>query len=78
MTGMSALISASRRKWTLMLARRRGSGTALTSGVSRHWGREPQQPLDTCMGGHLTVPNEQNTQQSPRFGRNNLRQLVHS
>jgi hypothetical protein len=38
----------------------------------------PQQPDDSWIGGHLTEPYEQKTQQSPGFGRNNMRQLVHS
>ena len=31
-----------------------------------------------CIGGHLRDPNEQNTQQSPAFGRNTVLQLSHS
>ena len=38
----------------------------------------PQQPCSCCPGGHLTEPNEQNTQQSPGWGRNNVLQFVHS
>lgn len=38
----------------------------------------PQQPESPCTGGHLTDPNEQKTQQSPRFGRSSTRQFVHS
>ena len=30
------------------------------------------------IGGHFSEPNEQNTQQSPELGRNNVLQLVHS
>jgi hypothetical protein len=30
------------------------------------------------IGGHLTVPYEQNTQQSPAFGRSKAAQLRHS
>jgi hypothetical protein len=30
------------------------------------------------MGGHLTEPYEQKTQQSPGFGRSNVRQRAHS
>lgn len=36
-----------------------------------------QQPCP-CIGGHLTDPKEQNTQQSPGFGRNIALQLEHS
>jgi hypothetical protein len=38
----------------------------------------PQQPRSCWIGGHFTEPNEQNTQQSPGFGRNNAWQLLHS
>jgi hypothetical protein len=31
-----------------------------------------------CTGGHFTEPNEQNTQQSPGFGRNVTLQAEHS
>ena len=31
-----------------------------------------------CIGGHLTDPNEQKTQQSPLFGFRTARQFVHS
>ena len=37
-----------------------------------------EQPRCICMGGHLTEPYEQNTQQSPAFGRNTVLQLSHS
>lgn len=37
-----------------------------------------QQPPDCCIGGHLTEPYEQNTQQSPAFGRSKVLQRVHS
>ncbi len=30
------------------------------------------------MGGHFAEPNEQNTQQSPEFGRRGALQLLHS
>jgi hypothetical protein len=46
---------------------------------SSGWPRSlPQHPLDSCIGGHGTDPYEQNTQQSPRFGRSAARQPVHS
>jgi len=39
-----------------------------------HW----QHERSDCMGGHLAEPYEQNTQQSPGFGRNTTLQLPHS
>lgn len=41
-------------------------------------GHEVQQPPCCCMGGHCTLPKEQNTQQSPGFGRRRVRQAGHS
>lgn len=43
-------------------------------------GQAPQleQPRCICTGGHLTEPYEQNTQQSPAFGRNTVLQRSHS
>lgn len=38
----------------------------------------PQQPPSPCIGGHFTLPNEQNTQQSPGFGRSTVPHPVHS
>lgn len=37
----------------------------------------PQEAL-ACFDGHLREPNEQNTQQSPEFGRNMALQFSHS
>jgi hypothetical protein len=37
-----------------------------------------QQACSTCIGGHLTVPYEQNTQQSPDLGRSSIRHDGHS
>ena len=37
-----------------------------------------QQPADNWIGGHLTEPYEQKTQQSPGFGRIKTWQLTHS
>jgi hypothetical protein len=39
---------------------------------------QPEQPRCICTGGHLTDPYEQNTQQSPAFGRNSVLQRSHS
>jgi hypothetical protein len=43
-------------------------------------GEQPQAPpaACSCIGGHLTLPKEQNTQQSPGSGRNTAWQLSHS
>lgn len=38
----------------------------------------PQHPCCCWIGGHLTEPNEQNTQQSPGFGLSSMPQLLHS
>lgn len=43
-----------------------------------HRNRQPQHPAFNWIGGHLTVPKEQNTQQSPLLGRNNVRHCLHS
>jgi hypothetical protein len=37
-----------------------------------------QQLPPTCCGGHFTEPYEQNTQQSPIFGRKTVWQAAHS
>jgi hypothetical protein len=37
-----------------------------------------EQPRCICTGGHLTEPYEQNTQQSPAFGRSMVLQRSHS
>jgi len=37
-----------------------------------------QQPRWPCIGGHFTVAYEQNTQQSPGFGRNSAPQALQS
>ncbi len=37
-----------------------------------------EQPRCICTGGHLTEAYEQNTQQSPAFGRNTALQPSHS
>ena len=33
-----------------------------------NWDAQPQQELPSCIGGHLMVPKEQKTQQSPLLG----------
>jgi hypothetical protein len=38
----------------------------------------PQQLAACCIGGHFTEPKEQNTQQSPGFGRRRAWQPAHS
>ena len=38
----------------------------------------PQQPRLSCIGGHGTLPHEQNTQQSPRLGLSSASQAGHS
>lgn len=42
------------------------------------FGCYPQQDRSAWTGGHFTVPNEQNTQQSPSLGRSTVLQLSHS
>jgi hypothetical protein len=37
-----------------------------------------QEGSPCCLGGHGTLPYEQNTQQSPDCGRSNVLQLAHS
>lgn len=37
-----------------------------------------EQPRCICTGGHLIEPNEQNTQQSPAFGRSTVLHCSHS
>jgi hypothetical protein len=39
---------------------------------------EQQDELPACFGGHLIVPYEQKTQQSPAFGRSTALQPSHS
>lgn len=41
-------------------------------------GQSPQQEPDCCIGGHLWVPYEQYTQQSPGFGLSIALQCSHS
>jgi hypothetical protein len=43
----------------------------------RQWCHE-QQSDRSCFGGQGTEPKEQNTQQSPGFGRKSVLQLLHS
>ena len=46
-------------------------------GLFRKFGQAQQEP-DCCIGGHLLVPYEQYTQQSPGFGLSNALQCSHS
>lgn len=46
--------------------------------VGAHQAPQLKQPRCVCTGGHLTEPYEQNTQQSPAFGRNTVLQCSHS
>jgi hypothetical protein len=39
---------------------------------------QAQQEADRCIGGHLLVPYEQYTQQSPGFGPSTVLQVSHS
>jgi len=48
----------------------------MVSGAGSHG--YSQHPRRNWTEGHLADPNEQNTQQSPGFGRNNARQRLHS
>jgi len=50
-----------------------------SAGSERDCGRGlDSQQAWCCIGGQLTEPNEQNTQQWPGFGRNNALQREHS
>jgi hypothetical protein len=57
--------------------RTRWSQDRSTDSQRRQWCHE-QQSDRSCFGGHGTEPKEQNTQQSPRFGRICALQLLHS
>ena len=57
--------------------RTRWSQDRSTDSQRRQWCHE-QQSDRSCFGGHGTEPKEQNTQQSPRFGRISALQLLHS
>ena len=46
--------------------------------VGSHYAPQLGQPRCICAGGHLTEPYEQNTQQSPAFGRSIALQPAHS
>ena len=46
--------------------------------VGGHQALQLEQPRCICTGGHLTEPYEQNTQQSPGFGRSTALQCSHS
>jgi hypothetical protein len=46
--------------------------------AGRHQPLQLEQPRCICTGGHLTEPYEQNTQQSPAFGRSTVLHCSHS
>jgi hypothetical protein len=46
--------------------------------VGNYQAQQLEQPRCICTGGHLTEPYEQNTQQSPDFGRSTALQRSHS
>lgn len=59
---------------TMRMAGGKGNRQPEPTLATRSPGHQPQHPFCCCTGGHGTLPQEQNTQQSPGLGRNNLPQ----
>lgn len=59
---------------TMRKASGKGNRQAEPTLATRSAEPQPQHPFCCCTGGHGTLPQEQNTQQSPDLGCNNLPQ----
>jgi hypothetical protein len=55
----------------------RSTRLGVVPGLLRETGQAQQEP-NFCIEGHLFVPYEQNTQQSPGFGLSTVLQVSHS